>query len=171
MCCSGVWGCRWCTGSYDSSISAHGLGSSDIGQFQHLSVSMLPIVFANSLIRAVMQISKQYTQYGAALLFFIFGFKMLYEVFTIAEKVHAGLTAAVCFDASIQASHLLAGQHAAFTCLHHCIAISLDICCCSHLLLTGIHYTCTSPIACGLAILHVFPFCMVCFLCTWHHVC
>ncbi|KAL3134679.1 hypothetical protein ABBQ32_007684 [Trebouxia sp. C0010 RCD-2024] len=31
-------------------------------------------------------ISKQYTQYGAALLFFIFGFKMLYEVFTIAEK-------------------------------------------------------------------------------------
>ncbi len=34
------------------------------------------------------QISKQYTQYGAALLFFVFGFKMLYEVATAVEKVH-----------------------------------------------------------------------------------
>ena len=34
-----------------------------------------------------MQISKQYTQYGAALLFFVFGFKMLYEVATAVEKV------------------------------------------------------------------------------------
>lgn len=31
-------------------------------------------------------ISKQYTQYGAALLFFVFGFKMLYEVATATEK-------------------------------------------------------------------------------------
>lgn len=31
-------------------------------------------------------ISKQYTQYGAALLFFVFGFKMLYEVATAVEK-------------------------------------------------------------------------------------
>lgn len=31
-------------------------------------------------------ISKQYTQYGAALLFFVFGFKMLYEVITAVEK-------------------------------------------------------------------------------------
>ena len=34
-----------------------------------------------------LQISKQYTQFGAALLFFVFGFKMLYEVFTAVEKV------------------------------------------------------------------------------------
>lgn len=31
-------------------------------------------------------ISQQYTQFGAALLFFVFGFKMLYEVFTAVEK-------------------------------------------------------------------------------------
>ena len=39
-----------------------------------------------------MQISKQYTQYGAALLFFIFGFKMLYEVATTVEKVLTSFT-------------------------------------------------------------------------------
>lgn len=39
----------------------------------------------------LLQISKQYTQYGAAALFFVFGFKMLYEVITAVEKVSSHL--------------------------------------------------------------------------------
>ena len=48
----------------------------------------LLFLFVSPLMQAmVMQISKQYTQYGAALLFFAFGLKMLYEVATAVEKV------------------------------------------------------------------------------------
>lgn len=42
------------------------------------------------------QISKQYTQYGAALLFFVFGFKMLYEVITAVGKVNHCVLSVPC---------------------------------------------------------------------------
>lgn len=48
----------------------------------------------------VAQISKQYTQYGAALLFFVFGFKMLYEVITAGEKVNHRMLSVLCMPIS-----------------------------------------------------------------------
>lgn len=62
------------------------------------------------------QISKQYTQYGAALLFFVFGFKMLYEVITAMEKVNHCMLSVICMPMS-------AGLHTAPACMHNDIAL------------------------------------------------
>lgn len=66
------------------------MGRTNFGQ----STSVFPVLVTPAgaphlTVCVVMQISKQYTQYGAALLFFIFGFKMLYEVATAVEQVPA----------------------------------------------------------------------------------
>lgn len=114
-----------------------------------------------SLTCAATQISKQYTQYGAALLFFIFGFKMLYEVATTTQKVHALRTATLVVDSCIQPPGFLPGQHEMLTLLTY--SINRKSFCCSHLHLNFANHACSSvpiPTACrGLRLLSITLLC------------
>ncbi len=76
------------------------------------------------------QISKQYTQYGAALLFFVFGFKMLYEVITAVEKVNHCMLSVLCMplSAGLPCTYMhtcTTYLHACTTYMHTCTAFLL----------------------------------------------